>query len=71
MLDSVSDVNFETAEIKWFLDARLNVSKNCIDRHLEKNGEKVAIIWERIIQMKVEKITYNELYKRYANSLMR
>ena len=41
---TVSDVNFDTAEIKWFLDAKLNVSKNCLDRHLEKNGEKIAIM---------------------------
>ena len=43
---TVFDVNFGTAEIKWFVDAKLNVSKNCLDRHLKKNGEKIAIIWE-------------------------
>ena len=47
---TVSDVNFGTAEIKWFVDAKLNVSKNCLDRHLKKNGEKIAIIWEGDVQ---------------------
>ena len=32
--------------IKWFPDGSLNVSQNCIDRHLESKGDKVAIIWE-------------------------
>ena len=71
---TVSDVNFDTAEIKWFLDAKLNVSKNCLDRHLEKNGEKIAIIWEGDNPDESRKISYFELYEevcKFANALKR
>jgi acetyl-CoA synthetase len=34
------------AEIKWFTEAKLNIAKNCIDRHLNKRGDKTAIIFE-------------------------
>ena len=46
--DSIKKVNFSKTnlEIKWFYDGKLNVSYNCIDRHLEKKGDKTAIIWE-------------------------
>jgi acetyl-CoA synthetase len=33
-------------EIKWFTEAKLNIAKNCIDRHLNKRGDKTAIIFE-------------------------
>ena len=42
----VREYDFSKAEAKWFDGARLNASYNCIDRHLEKRGEQVAIIWE-------------------------
>ena len=38
--------NLSKAEIKWFLDAKLNITENCIDRHLASSGDKTAIIWE-------------------------
>ena len=41
--------------IKWFNGGSLNVSYNCIDRHLAERGEKVAIIWESDTPMKVKK----------------
>ena len=37
---------FEKVNIKWYEDGTLNVAYNCVDRHLEKLGNKVAIIWE-------------------------
>ena len=43
----VKDTSFQKpVSIKWFQGGKLNVSENCLDRHLEKNGDKVAIIWE-------------------------
>ena len=42
-------------EIKWFEDGELNVSHNCIDRHLEKRGDQTAIIWEVTIRAKTRK----------------
>ncbi len=56
---------------KWFVDGKLNVSNQCIDRHLADKGDKVAILFEGD-RGDVEKITYNELSKRvnkFANLL--
>ena len=45
--DNVSHVNYKEADIKWFEGAKLNVSYNCIDRHVEDGkGNNIAIIWE-------------------------
>ncbi len=58
--------------IKWFEDGVTNVSYNCIDRHLKKRGDQVAIIWEGDNPYLDKKITYNELYEqvcRLANVL--
>lgn len=58
--------------IKWFEDGKLNVSSNCIDRHLATRGDQTALIWEGDDPNNSEKITYNQLYKevcRFANSL--
>ncbi|MCO5064534.1 MAG: acetate--CoA ligase [Rhizobiaceae bacterium] len=56
--------------IKWFEDGITNVSYNCIDRHLKKRGNQVAIIWEGDNPYDDKKITYNELHEhvcRLAN----
>lgn len=50
--------------IKWFEDGVTNVSYNCIDRHLKKRGDQVAIIWEGDNPYLDKKITYNELYEQ-------
>jgi len=58
--------------IKWYEDGVLNVSANCIDRHLETRGDQVAIIWEGDDPSVDKKITYNELHEnvcRFANVL--
>lgn len=53
------------AKITWFKDAKLNITKNCIDRHLAIRGEKTAIIWEpNDPNETAQHITYNELYNR-------
>ncbi len=44
--DTVLDWNFKEPKIEWFKGAKLNITENCLDRHLEKNGDKPAIIWE-------------------------
>ena len=43
--DVVKESDLTKGEISWFKGAKLNASVNCIDRHLENNGEKTAIIW--------------------------
>ena len=51
--------------IKWFEDGTLNVSANCIDRHLETRGDQTAIIWEQDDPSKpAEHITYSQLHER-------
>ncbi len=62
--DKVLDWSFtDDVYIKWFEGGKLNVSYNCIDRHLETRGDQVAIIWEGDNPTEDKKITYNELYE--------
>ena len=44
--DKVSDWNFKDPSIKWFIGGQLNITENCLDRHLATIGDKPAIIWE-------------------------
>ena len=58
--------------IKWYEDCLLNVSANCLDRHLSERGDKVAIIWEGDNPAEDRKITYRELHAevcKFANVL--
>jgi acetyl-CoA synthetase len=69
----VRNASFEgDVSIKWFEDGLTNVSYNCIDRHLEKRGEQIAIIWEGDDPNDEKKVTYRELHEhvcRFANVL--
>jgi acetyl-CoA synthetase len=63
--DKVLEWNFKEPKIEWFKGAKLNITENCIDRHLEKLGEKPAIIWEpNNPDDRVRVVTYNRLHKR-------
>ena len=65
--DKVFDINMDNADIKWFTDAKVNIVKNCIDRHLAKRGEKTAIIFEPNDPSETAlHITYNELHHRVS-----
>jgi len=65
--DKVVDFNMADAEVKWFVDAKVNITKNCIDRHLAKKGDKTAIIFEpNDPSEEALHITYNELYERVS-----
>ncbi|MEQ1647839.1 MAG: acetate--CoA ligase [Hyphomicrobiaceae bacterium] len=62
----------DNVAIKWYEDGALNVSANCIDRHLAKRGDKIAIIWEGDDPTQQETITYKQLHERvckFANVL--
>jgi acetyl-CoA synthetase len=62
----------EPVSIKWYEDGTLNVSANCVDRHLAKRGDQVAILWEGDDPAKSRKITYRELHRElciFANVL--
>ena len=56
----VTNGNF--ADAKWFEDGKLNISANCIDRHLEKNANKTALIWEGDDPSETASISYQELH---------
>ena len=63
--DKVLEYDMDKAEIQWFQNAKLNITKNCIDRHLNKKGNKTAIIFEpNDPKEEAQHITYNELYER-------
>ncbi len=65
--EKVFEFEMIKGEIKWFLGGKVNIVKNCIDRHLSKRGDKPAIIFEpNSIEEKEQIITYNELYTRVA-----
>src|SRR5476649_2887406 len=70
---AVRDVDYTgDVRIRWFHDGVLNVSANCVDRHLAKRADQVAIIWEGDNPAKSKKITYRELHgevSRMANAL--
>ncbi|MFC3023176.1 acetate--CoA ligase [Vibrio zhugei] len=70
----VKQTSFDTGhvDIRWFGDGTLNVSANCIDRHLADHGDDIAIIWEGDDPNDDAKITFNELHQRvcrFANAL--
>jgi len=68
----VWDWDFDDATISWFEGAKLNVSYNCLDRHLESRGDQIAIIWEGDDPGVDRKITYRELHAevcKFANAL--
>ncbi|MDV6167060.1 acetate--CoA ligase [Flavobacterium sp. DG1-102-2] len=65
--DKVVEFDMQEAEVKWFVNAKVNITKNCIDRHLAKRGEKTAIIFEpNNPDEEAVHITYNELYERVS-----
>jgi acetyl-CoA synthetase len=68
----IKNTDFHSANIKWYEDGILNVSHNCIDRHLPKHAERTAIIWEGDDPKNSKRITYRELHEqvcRVANVL--
>jgi acetyl-CoA synthetase len=71
--DKVLDWNFKEPKIEWFKGAKLNITENCLDRHLEKNGDTTAIIWEPNDPAEDHRIlTYKQLHDKvcqFANVL--
>ena len=70
--DRVMDYDFPSATIRWFEGGKLNVSVNCLDRHLATRGDQVAIIWEGDNPANHKQITYRQLHEqvcKFANIL--
>ena len=71
--DKVLDWNFESVDIKWFKNAKLNITENIFERNLKDRGNKTAIIWEPNDPNEPSiHLTYNELYEetcKFSNAL--
>lgn len=62
--DKVLDWNFDEPNVKWFVNGKLNITENALDRHLETRGNKLAIIWEpNDPRDQFRRYTYRELYE--------
>jgi len=70
--ENVQEWDYSKAEIAWFTGAKLNVTYNCLDRHLESKGDQTAIIWESDDPEEDRKLTYRELHAevcKFSNAL--
>ena len=71
--DKVCEWEFETPSIKWFVNGKVNITENALDRHLPERANQVAILWEANDPNQAsESITYQELFERvcqFANAL--
>ena len=71
--NKISDVDFTVPRIEWFKGAKLNVSYNCIDRHIKNGkGDRIAFFWEGNDPSESKKLTYNQLYQevcKFSNVL--
>ena len=71
--DKTLEWNFNEPDVKWFINGKLNITENCLDRHVEKTPNKKAIIWEpNNPNEKAITLTYKELYEKvcqFANVL--
>jgi acetyl-CoA synthetase len=71
----VLEWDFKKPDVKWFIGGKLNITENCLDRHLEMRGNKLAVIWEpNDPKERYLRLTYRELYEQvcqYANVLKR
>lgn len=71
--DKVCEWDFEKPDIKWFVGGKLNITENALDRHLEKRGNKLALIWEpNDPKERPVRLTYRELYEKvcqFSNAL--
>lgn len=62
----VKDVSWDKSDlhVKWYSDGVLNVTSNCLDRHLDTKGDKIALIWEGDDPSESESLTYKQLHAR-------
>ena len=71
--NTVLDWNFDEPKIEWFKGAQLNITENCLDRHLKDRGNKLALIWEpNDPKERFVRLTYRELHEQvcqFANVL--
>jgi acetyl-CoA synthetase len=72
--NEVANCDLKKARVRWFEEGKTNIAYNCLDRHLEKAGDRVAIVWEANDRSEEsQKITYRELHEQvcqFANLLI-
>jgi len=67
--DTVLDWEFDSPSVKWFEGGELNITENCLDRHVAENGNKVAILWEpNDPNESAIKITYSQLHEKVCQA---
>ena len=67
--DQVLDWDFKSAKTSWFKGAKLNITENCIDRHLKDKANKIAIIWEsNNPEEETVNITYSQLHEKVGRA---
>lgn len=67
--DKVLEWDFAKPDVKWFLNGKLNITENCLDRHLEKRADQTAIIWEpNDPKDEAKHITYRELHSKVCQA---
>ena len=73
--DTVLQWNFDAPDVKWFLGGKLNITENCLDRHLAARADQTAILWEaNDMDKEPQRLSYRELHRRvciHANILKR
>ena len=63
--DKVLEWNFKEPNVKWFLGGRLNITENCLDRHLEARGDQAALVWESNNPAEQNRtLTYRQLHAK-------
>ncbi|MEZ4980670.1 MAG: acetyl-coenzyme A synthetase N-terminal domain-containing protein [Saprospiraceae bacterium] len=63
----VLDWNFRDPDVKWFTGGKLNITENCLDRHLATRGDKVALIWEpNDPEAKTQNLLIDNCMRKYA-----
>ena len=60
--------DFKAPSIRWFEGGKINISENCLDRHLETRGDKPAIVWEGNEPGETRTLTYRELHAQVCNT---
>ncbi len=67
--DKVLEWNFTEPDVKWFIGGKLNITENCLDRHLTERGNKTAILWEpNDPNEKTIRLTYKELHEEVCKA---
>src|SRR3954465_6320192 len=67
--DKVLEWDFQKPEVKWFIGGKLNITENCIDRHLSERAQQTALIWEPNDPKDPAKhITYQQLFEEVCKT---